>query len=112
MPILIVLKDPRINLVAEGTIDEKHIKEWDEIFQGQIIMFKSQKGNMTAVPLLQHCNIAVLEEITDEELAEQEKKSEERRKKMEEQGGAPRPGSLIHRPTLGFPAGGQKRRRI
>ena len=110
MPILIVLKDPRVNLVVEGKIDEQHIKEWDEIFQNQILMFKSTKGNMTAVPLQQNCNIAVLEEINDEELKKQEDKAEERRKKAEAQGGPGAGGSSIFKPSYGFPSGGQRRR--
>ncbi len=112
MPILIVLKDPRVNLVAEGKIDEKQIKAWDEIFHNQILMFKSQVGNMTVVPLLQDCNIAVMEEITEEELAKQKKEAEERRKKAEAQGGGPGPGgSSIFKPSFGFPSGNLKRRR-
>lgn len=110
MPILIVLKEPRVNLVAEGKIDEKQIEEWDKIFNYQILMFKSQKGNMTAVPLLQQCNIAVMEEISVEELAEQEKKAEDRRKKAESQGGGPGPGGGLIQPSFGFPVGGRKRR--
>lgn len=107
MPILIVLKDPRVNLVAEGKIDDAHIKQWDEIFQNQILMFKSQTGNMTVVPLLQDCNIAVMEEITEEELAKQKKEAEERRKKAEAQGGpgGGGGGSSIFKPSFGFPSG-------
>ena len=102
-----------MNLVAEGEIDEKHIKEWDEIFQNQILMFKSLKGNMTAVPLLQQCNIAVMEDVTKEEVEEQQKKAEERRKKAEAQGGAGGDGggNSIFTPSFGFPSGGQRRRR-
>lgn len=112
MPILICLKDPRVNLVAEGKIDDAHIKEWDEIFQNQILMFKSSKGKMTAVPLSMQCNIAVMEDITKEEVEVQEKKAEERRKKMEAEGpgGGPGGGTSIINPAFGFPSGAQRRR--
>jgi len=105
MPILIVLKDPRVNLTAEGEIDEKQIKAWDEVFGNQILMFKSTQGRMTVVPLLQQCNIAVMEEITKEELAEQKKRSEELRKKQESEGGPGPGGTSIIKPNFGFPAG-------
>ncbi len=110
MPILIVLKDPRVNLVAEGKIDDKQVEAWDAVFNNQILMFKSQTGKMTVVPLLQDCNIAVMEEITEEELVEQKKEAEERRKKAEAQGGPGGGGSSIFKPSLGFPTGGQRRR--
>ncbi len=111
MPILIVLKDPRVNLVAEGEIDEKETQRWDEIFNNLVFVFKSQTGNMTVVPLLQECNIAVLENITVEELEKQKKEAEERRKKAEAQGGGPGGGgSSIFKPSFGFPSGGQRRR--
>ncbi len=111
MPILILLKEPRINLKAEGNIDDKQIEAWDAVFNKQILMFKNTDGKMTVVPLLQECNIAVMEEITKEELAEQEKRSEERRKKTEAQGGGGAGGGLITKPTMGFPSGRQHRRR-
>ena len=103
MPILIVLKDPRINLIAEGEIDDKQIKAWDEIFSNQILMFKSKKGRNTVVPLLQQCNIAIMEEMTDKEVEEMEERS---KKKQEEDGGG---SSFITKPSFGFPAGGRKR---
>lgn len=110
MPILIVLKDPRVNLVAEGQIDEKDTQKWDEIFNNQVFVFKSQKGKMTVVPLLQDCNVAVIEEISEEELKEQEEKAEERRKKAEAQGGAGGSGGSIIKPSFGFPSGARRRR--
>ena len=87
MPILIVLKNPRMNLVAQGEIKDDSTKEWDEIFHNQVLMVKNKSGRNTLVPLLQECNIAVMEEITEEEIEEMSKMAEKRKREMEAQGG-------------------------
>lgn len=102
MPILIVLKNPRMNLIAQGEIKDNSEKEWDEIFHNQILMVKNKSGRNTLIPLLQECNIAVMEEITDEEIEEMKKMAEKRTKEMEKQGGQ---GGLISTPQFGFPSG-------
>ena len=100
MPILIVLKNPRMNFLAEGKIKDGSDKEWDEIFHNQVLMVKNQAGRNTLIPLLQECNIAVMEEVTDEEVEEQKKMAEKRMKEMEAQGGK---GGLISTPQYAFP---------
>jgi len=103
MPILIVLKAPRINLIAVGEIKDEDEKKWDEIFHGQMLMIKNQRGKNSVIPLAMDCNIAVLEEVTQEEIDEQEKLAEKRRKQGEAQGGGG--GSMITKPTMLFPSG-------
>lgn len=102
MPILIALKNPRMNLIAEGEIKDNSEKEWDEIFHNQVLMIKNQSGRNTLIPLLQDCNIAVMEEVTDKEIKEMEIATEKRRKEVQAQGGG---GGLISRPQFGFPSG-------
>ena len=100
MPILIVLKNPRINLIAEGEIKDEDEKRWDEIFHNQVLMIKNQKGRNQLVPLLQDCNIAVMETVTDKEIEEQEKAMEKRKQQAEAQGGK---GGLISQPGFVIP---------
>jgi len=100
MPILIVLKNPRVNLIAEGEIKDEDEKKWDEVFHGQMLMIKNQKGRNSVIPLAMDCNIAVLEEVTQKEIEELEKMAEKRRQQAEAQG-----GSGIIKPTFGFPSG-------
>ena len=102
MPILIVLKNPRMNLVAQGEIKDDSTKEWDEIFHNQVLMVKNKSGRNTLIPLLQECNIAVMEEITEEEIKEMEEELKKRKKKMESQGGK---GGSIVTPPFAFPSG-------
>ena len=101
MPILIVLKNPRINLIAEGEIKDEDEKSWDELFHNQVLMIKNQKGRNQLVPLLQDCNIAVMETVTDEEIEEQEKEMQKRKKQAEAQGGR---GGLISQPDFIIPS--------
>ena len=103
MPILIVLKNPRMNFLAEGEIKDGSDKEWDEIFHNQVLMVKNQAGRNTLIPLLQECNIAVMEEITDKEIEEMKKMAEKRAKEMEAQGRGGG-GSMISKPEFMFPA--------
>ena len=102
MPILIVLKSPRMNFLAEGEIKDGSDKEWDEIFHNQVLMVKNQAGRNTLIPLLQECNIAVMEEVTDKEIEEMNKMAEKRKKEMEAQGGK---DGLISAPQFAFLGG-------
>ena len=102
MPILIVLKNPRMNFLAKGEIKDDSIKEWDEVFHNQVLMVKNQAGRNTLIPLLQECNIAVMEETTDKEVEEMKKMAEKRAKEMEAQGGK---GGLISAPQFAFSGG-------
>ncbi len=102
MPILIVLKNPRVNLFAEGEIKDDQQEHYDEIFHNQVLMVKNRKGRNQLIPLLQDCNIAVMETVTDEEIEEQEKEMKKRMKQAETQGGA---GGLISKPGFVIPHG-------
>ena len=102
MPILIVLKSPRMNFLAKGEIKDGSDKEWDEIFHNQVLMVKNQAGRNTLIPLLQECNIAVMEEVTDKEIEEMQKIAKERKREMEAQGGK---GGVISAPQFAFPGG-------
>jgi len=102
MPILIVLKAPRLNLIAEGEIKDDDEKKWDEIFHGQMLMIKNQKGRNSVIPLAIDCNIALLEEVTEKEIKEQEELAKKRRKQAEAQDGG---GPLITKPNMLFPSG-------
>lgn len=101
MPILIVLKNPRVNLIAEGGIKDEDEKKWDEIFHGQMLMIKNQKGRNSVIPLAMDCNIAVLEEVTQKEIDEQEKMAAKRREQAGAQGGGP---GVIAKPHMLFPS--------
>lgn len=102
MPILIVLKNPRVNLFAEGEIKDDQQEHYDEIFHNQVLMVKNRKGRNQLIPLLQDCNIAVMETVTDKEIEEQEKEIEKRKKAAEEKGGR---GGLVSQPEFIIPAG-------
>lgn len=102
MPILIVLKNPRMNLIASGEIKDEDEKKWDEIFHNQVLMVKNKSGQNTLIPLLQECNIAVMEEVTDKEIKEMEEMAKERKREMEAQGGK---GGSIVTPQYAFPGG-------
>lgn len=105
MPILIVLKNPRMNFIAQGEIKDnpEAVKEWDDVFHNQVLMVKNKSGRNTLIPLLQDCNIAVMEEVTDEEIKEMQKMAKERAREMEAQG---RGGSgMITKPEFMFPVG-------
>ena len=91
-----------MNLIAQGEIKDVDEKKWDEIFHNQILMVKNKSGHNTLIPLLQECNIAVMEEVTDEEIEEMKKEAEKRKREMEIQGGK---GGSITMPQYGFPGG-------
>lgn len=94
MPILIWMKEPPIKLIIEGEIKDDSEKRWDEIFNNQMLMAKNKDGRNVIVPLLRECNIAFLQEVTQEEVDEQRKKAEEQRQ-----------GPAITRPQFVFPSG-------
>jgi hypothetical protein len=104
MPILIVLKSPRVNLIMEGKITSEDEKRYDEIFHNQMLMTKNQKGNYTIIPLLQECNIAVIEEVTQKEVDEQTARAKKMQEEAEKRGQAG-PGILQPASFMGFPGG-------
>lgn len=104
MPILIVLKNPRVNLIMEGKITSQDEKRYDEIFHNQMLMVKNQKGNYTIIPLLQECNIAVIEEVTQKEVEEQEARAKKLQEEAKRRGQAG-PGILEPASFGGFPSG-------
>ena len=103
MPILIMLKGPRINIVVKGEIKDEDEQKWDRIFHDQMLMVNNKKGRNVVIPLAVDCNIALLEEVTDKDIKEQEKKAEERRKQMEAEGGSG--GSVLSPAQFAFPSG-------
>ena len=108
MPLLIVLKNPRMNLIADDELKDGDEGRWDEIFHNQVLIVKNMSGRNTLIPLLQECNIAVIEEVTDDEIKKMKKEAEERKKQMEAQGGmggGRGPGGLITKPEYVFPVG-------
>ena len=99
MPILICLKEPPINLIVEGDIKDDSEKEWDKMFHNQILMVKRQAGLNMVIPLLKECNIAFIQEVTQEEIDEQRKATKNKQQ-----------GSVISRPQFVIPHGEEKRR--
>ena len=96
MPLLICLKEPPINLIVEGDIKDDSEKEWDEIFHNQILMVKRQEGLNMVIPLLRECNIAFMQEVTQEEIDEQREATKNKRQ-----------GSVIAKPGFVIPHGGR-----
>lgn len=94
MPILICLKEPGINLIIAGDIKDESEKEWDEIFHNQILMVKRQDGLNMVIPLLRECNIAFMQEVTQEEIDAQREAAKNRQQ-----------DSVIDRPQFLFPGG-------
>jgi len=99
MPIIICLKEPPINLIVDGDIKDESEKQWDEIFHNQILMVKRQGGLNLVIPLLRECNIAFMQEVTQEEIDEQREAAIEKQQ-----------GSVISRPQFIIPHGGRKGR--
>jgi len=105
MPLLIALKNPRMNLVAKGELKDEDEKRWDEIFHNQVLIVKNQSGRNTLIPLLQECNIAVIEEVTDKEVKDMEKMAEERKRQIAVQGAPGGGGGIISKPQFTIPSG-------
>lgn len=99
MPILICLKEPPINVIVEGDIKDDSEKEWDEMFHNQILMVKRQGGLNMVIPLLKECNIAFMQEVTQEEIDEQREATKNKQQ-----------GSVISKPEFIIPHGGRKGR--
>ena len=99
MPLLICLKEPPINLIVEGNIKDESEKQWDEMFHNQILMVKRQGGLNIVIPLLKECNIAFMQEVTQEEIDAQREATKNKQQ-----------GSVIDRPQFVFPHGGRKGR--
>ena len=99
MPILICLKEPPINLIVEGDIKDDSIKQWDEMFQNQILMTKRPGGLNMIVPLLKECNIAFMQEVTQGEIDEQREAAKNKQQ-----------GPAITRPQFVIPHGGRRGR--
>jgi len=106
MPILIRLKTPAINIIAneEIKVDDESVKMWDTLFNQGVMITKSPKGHHLLIPLWSECNIAFMQNVTQKELDEQRKRAEEEAKRR----GDPRGSSLIDTPGFAFP-GGSKR---
>jgi len=92
MPILICLKEPPINLIVEGDIKDDSEKEWDEMFNNQILMVKRKGGLNMVIPLLKECNIAFMHEVTQEEIDEQREVTKNKQQ-----------GSVITKPQFVIP---------
>jgi len=99
MPILICLKEPPINLIVDGEIKDESEKQWDEIFHNQILMVKRQEGLNMIIPLLRECNVAFMQEVTQEEIDEQREAAKNKGQ-----------GSTITRPPFVIPHGGRRGR--
>ena len=99
MPIVIVLKDPQINLICEGDIKDDAAKQYDEMFPN--LMVKDQEGNNIVIPLSMDCNIAFIKATTQEAIDKRKKEAEER----QNQGPGGRGPGLITKPEMLFPRG-------
>ena len=99
MPILICLKEPRINIIVDGNIKDESEKQWDEIFHNQILMVKRQEGLTMVIPLLRECNVAFMQEVSQEEIDEQRESAKNKQQ-----------GSVITKPQFVIPHGGRKGR--
>ncbi len=99
MPILICLKEPRINIIVDGNIKDESEKQWDEIFHNQILMVKRQEGLNMVIPLLRECNVAFMQEVSQEEIDEQRESAKNKQQ-----------GSVITKPQFIIPQGGRKGR--
>ncbi|MBA7668059.1 hypothetical protein ES703_76163 [subsurface metagenome] len=99
MPILICLKEPRINIIVDGNIKDESEKQWDEIFHNQILMVKRQEGLNMVIPLLRECNVAFMQEVSQEEIDEQRESAKNKQQ-----------GSVITKPQFVIPHGGRKGR--
>lgn len=94
MPLIIVLKEPPINIIAAGEIKDDSEKEWDKLFNEGVLMVKNQSGHNIIIPLWKESNVTFIQEVTEEQLEEQRKLSEEMQK-----------GNTIVKPDFAFPQG-------
>ena len=101
MPIYIVLKEPKINLIVAGEIGDKDEDFYDRLFNHGVIMQKDRDGMNMVIPIWTESNIAFMKEVSEAEVKKTEKEMEEKKK-----GGA----STIVKPEMTFP-GRQNRKR-
>ena len=94
MPIYIVLKEPKINLIVAGEIGDKDEDFYDRLFNHGVIMQKDRDGMNMVIPIWTESNIAFMKEVSEAEVKKTEKEMEEKKK-----GGA----STIVRPEMTFP---------
>lgn len=107
MPIYIVLKDPKINLIVAGEIGDKDEDFYDRLFNHGVIMQKDRDGMNMVIPIWTESNIAFMKEVSEKEIKETEAKMEKQRKEAEAKGG----DQSITVPTYGFPRGNPGRNR-
>lgn len=94
MPIYIVLKEPKINLIVAGEIGDKDEDFYDRLFNHGVIMQKDRDGMNMVIPIWTESNIAFMKEVSEEEVKKTEKEMEEKKK-----GGT---GTIV-RPEMTFP---------
>lgn len=78
MPLLIVLKEPPLNLIVEGEIKDEDEKYWDGVFDNGCLLVKNRTGQNVIVPLWKESNVTFIQEVTEEQIKEQEKKAKEK----------------------------------
>lgn len=101
MPLLIVLKEPPMNLIVEGEIKDNDEAYWDGLFNNGVLMVKNKTGQNIIVPLWKESNVTFIQEVTNEQIEEQQKRAEEAADQANK-------GNRITSPGYGFP-GGKKR---
>jgi hypothetical protein len=80
MPIYIVLKDPKINLIVAGEIGDKDEDFYDRLFNHGVIMQKDRDGMNMVIPIWTESNIAFMKEVSEKEVKKTEKEMEEKKK--------------------------------
>lgn len=101
MPLIIVLRNPNVNLIVQGDIKDKDEKYWDGIFNNFQLMVKDERGDNIVIPLMGDCNVAFIKHISEEDL---KKQREEMKEQAERKG-----GSNISVPNLVFPRSNPRR---
>lgn len=96
MPIIISLKEPSMNLMLAGDINDETEKEYDALFPN--LMVKNLDGQNIVLPLSKDCNIAFIKEATMEEVKKIMADAKARREAGQAQG-----NTLISDPTVLFP---------
>ncbi len=96
MPLLIVLKEPPVNLIVEGEIKDKDEAFWDGLFSNGVYIATNMTGENLVIPLWKESNVSFIQEVTKEQIEEQKKASEEASKEASK-------GNRITSPGYGFP---------
>lgn len=94
MPLLIVLKEPHLNLIVEGEIKDNDEEYWDKVFDNGCLLVKNRTGQNVVVPIWKESNITFIQEVTEEQIKEQEKRAKEKGQE-----------SQIVTPQYSFPGG-------